>query len=252
MYSSSRSWSVSPREVWEPKILCEPRGSRPSRYIFRIYPLAFTRSICTTYIPGETLDITYRIGSSYIPKALERLDYFLRDHRTMAVITYDPRELDLLHSIMARLGRPSGLIDIVCGYRTPESNGYLRSRSAATGVAEHSQHMEGKAIDNKVPGCENSDPTRRGSLLGHRRRGVTIRQVTSFMSMSDQCGSGAMAPLLVASYDRRRSLRPRGQATWKLSGRCFAAAMVILSFYRSTVEGGERDHHSVVCSWKNH
>ena len=53
---------------------------------------------------------------------------------------------------MTKLRKPGGVIDIVCGYRTPESNEYLRSRSADTGVAEHSQHMLGKAIDIQVPG----------------------------------------------------------------------------------------------------
>ena len=65
---------------------------------------------------------------------------------------YDPAEFDLLHTLMAKLHRPNGVIDIVCGYRTPESNEYLRTRSSVTGVAEHSQHMLSKAIDIQVPG----------------------------------------------------------------------------------------------------
>lgn len=101
---------------------------------------------------GESLDVTYRIGNVYLPEALARLNYFLRDHRTMDVTDYDPKEFDLLHSVMAKLGRPGGLIEIVCGFRTPESNHFLRTRAAVTGVAEHSQHMEGHAIDIKVPG----------------------------------------------------------------------------------------------------
>ena len=101
---------------------------------------------------GESLDVVYRIGDTYIPAALEKLNYFLRDHRTEAEKSYDPAEFDLLHSLMAKLGRPNGVIDIVCGYRTPWSNNFLRTRSANTGVAEHSQHMLAKAIDIRVPG----------------------------------------------------------------------------------------------------
>ena len=101
---------------------------------------------------GEDINIVYRIGDNYLPEAIEKLNYFLRDHRTQDIADYDPTEFDLLHAVMTRLRRPGGVIDIVCGYRTPESNEYLRSRSVDTGVAEHSQHMLGKAIDIQVPG----------------------------------------------------------------------------------------------------
>ena len=101
---------------------------------------------------GESLDVVYRVGNLYLPDALEKLNLFLRDHRTQAEADYDPTEFDLLHSIMTRLGRANGVIDIVCGYRTPESNNFLRTRGPSTGVAEHSQHMLSKAIDIRVPG----------------------------------------------------------------------------------------------------
>jgi uncharacterized protein YcbK (DUF882 family) len=101
---------------------------------------------------GETLDVVYRIGNTYIPAAIEKLDYFLRDSRTQDQKAYDPREFDLLHNLMARLGRPEGMIDIVCGYRTPWTNNFLRTRSSHTGVAKNSQHMQAKAIDIRVPG----------------------------------------------------------------------------------------------------
>ena len=103
---------------------------------------------------GEDIDIVYRVGDTYLPEAVEKLNYFLRDHRTQDVADYDPQEFDLLHAVMMRLRRPGGVIDIVCGYRTPESNEYLRSRSVDTGVAEHSQHMLSKAIDIQVPGVQ--------------------------------------------------------------------------------------------------
>src|ERR1700734_926629 len=55
---------------------------------------------------GEDIDVVYRIGDTYIPAALAKLNYFLRDHRTQAESSYDPKEFDLLHALMARLGRP--------------------------------------------------------------------------------------------------------------------------------------------------
>lgn len=106
---------------------------------------------------GESLDVVYRIGDTYIPSALEELNHFLRDHRTQDVSSYDPSEFDLLHNLLARLNRPHATIDIVCGYRTPWSNNFLRTRGGTvdpseTGVAEHSQHVLAKAIDIRVPG----------------------------------------------------------------------------------------------------
>ncbi len=99
---------------------------------------------------GESLDVTYRVGNQYVPSAIAMLNHFLRDHRTGDATTYDPHEFDVLYALMQKLHRSNGIIDIVCGYRTPESNEYLRDHGP--GVAEHSQHMLGKAIDIRVPG----------------------------------------------------------------------------------------------------
>ncbi|HLI77911.1 MAG TPA: DUF882 domain-containing protein [Acidobacteriaceae bacterium] len=105
---------------------------------------------------GEDIDIVYRVGNQYIPSAIAKLNYFLRDHRTQDVSHYDPREFDLLHTLVSTLGRPNAVIDIVCGYRTPWSNNYLRTRAAVTGVAKNSQHVQAKAIDIRIPGVSTS------------------------------------------------------------------------------------------------
>ena len=128
---------------------------------------------------GESLDVVYRVGDTYIPAALEKLNYFLRDHRTEAEKSYDPAEFDLLHSLMAKLGRPNGVIDIVCGYSTPWSNHFLRTRSANTGVAEHSQHMLAKAIDIRVPGV--STLKLRNAALSLHDGGVGYYPVSQFV-----------------------------------------------------------------------
>jgi uncharacterized protein YcbK (DUF882 family) len=104
----------------------------------------------------ESLDVVYRIGDEYVPSAIDKLNLLLRDYRTDTVTHYDLKEFDLLHTIMARLGRPNGVIDIVCGYRTPETNAMLRGGTAESGVAEHSQHMEARAIDIRVPGVSTA------------------------------------------------------------------------------------------------
>ena len=101
---------------------------------------------------GEDLTIVYKVGNTFVPGAIAKLNYFLRDHRTNDVSHYDVREFDLLHSVMSKLGEPNGVIDIVCGYRSPWSNNYLRTRAEVTGVAKNSQHTQARAIDIRVPG----------------------------------------------------------------------------------------------------
>jgi uncharacterized protein YcbK (DUF882 family) len=128
---------------------------------------------------GENLDIVYRIGNVYIPEALEKLNYFLRDHNTQDIVSYEPKEFDVLHAMMSRLGRSNGLIDVLCGYRTPETNEALRNASAHTGVAEHSQHIEGHAIDLRVPGV--STTRLRNAALSLRAGGVGYYPVSQFV-----------------------------------------------------------------------
>lgn len=101
---------------------------------------------------GESIDVAYKEGGQYSDQGVGMLNKFLRDHRTQDTADYDPREFDLLHALLVKLGKPNATIDIVCGYRTPFSNNFLRTRSADTGVAEHSQHMLSKAIDIRIPG----------------------------------------------------------------------------------------------------
>ena len=101
---------------------------------------------------GERLYIIYRRGSQYIPPALARLDYFLRDHVTNDVRHFDPRLYDILADLTASVGHPGGEIDIVCGYRTPSTNAALRAHT--TGVAKNSLHIQAEAIDLRMPGID--------------------------------------------------------------------------------------------------
>jgi uncharacterized protein YcbK (DUF882 family) len=126
---------------------------------------------------GEHIDIVYRVGDHYIPTAIDQLNHFLRDHRTGDVKDYDVREFDLLHDLMARLGHPNGVIDIVCGYRTPWSNNYLREHGH--GVALHSQHMEAKAIDIRIPGVPTAEV--RDAALAMQRGGVGYYAQSDFV-----------------------------------------------------------------------
>lgn len=114
---------------------------------------------------NERIDIVYRRGDVYFPNAINRLDQFLRDHRTGDVRQLDVRLFDLLHDLTESVGKPETEIDIVCGFRTPWSNEFLRRTTS--GVASHSLHMEGEAIDIRIPGIPTSE-LRYAALTLHR------------------------------------------------------------------------------------
>jgi uncharacterized protein YcbK (DUF882 family) len=126
---------------------------------------------------GEHLDIVYRRGSQYVAGALDKLDRFLRDHRTGAIHHYDPRVFDLLSDLLASTGKPSGEIDIICGYRSPWSNEFLRTHTV--GVARNSLHMQAEAIDIRVPGVKISKL--RDLALELKRGGVGYYPASNFI-----------------------------------------------------------------------
>ena len=101
---------------------------------------------------AERIDIVYRRGDAYIPDALAKLDFFLRDHRTGDVRHFDPRLYDILSDLTTSVCRPGGEIDIVCGYRTSSTNESLRAHT--TGVAKNSLHIQAQAIDLRMPGID--------------------------------------------------------------------------------------------------
>lgn len=98
---------------------------------------------------GETLEAVYFRCGDYDPPALKAINHILRDHRSGCVHPIDPGLLDLLFVLGRRLGGPPRF-DVISGYRSPETNAFLRSRSR--GVASGSLHTVGKAIDVRVAG----------------------------------------------------------------------------------------------------
>ncbi len=112
----------------------------------------------------ESLTITYMKNGKYIPSAMKKINYILRDWRRNEVIAISPRTIDLMWELHADLGsrRP---VHIVSGYRSPKTNAFLKK--VGRNVARKSQHMVGKAIDIYFPDV----PTER------MRNSALVRQV---------------------------------------------------------------------------
>jgi uncharacterized protein YcbK (DUF882 family) len=98
---------------------------------------------------GETLRTVYWAQGRYLAGSLAEIDHLLRDHRSGTRHRMDPRLLDLMVAVQARFGA-RGPLHIISGYRSPESNAWLAAQS--DGVAHHSLHMEGRAVDIRLPG----------------------------------------------------------------------------------------------------
>jgi uncharacterized protein YcbK (DUF882 family) len=100
---------------------------------------------------GERLEIVYFSRGEYLPAALARVDWLLRDFRTGEARQMDRRLLDALHTLAASSGRE---FEVISGYRSPRTNAQLHK--ASSGVAVHSLHLEGRAIDVRLAGMHTA------------------------------------------------------------------------------------------------
>jgi uncharacterized protein YcbK (DUF882 family) len=109
-----------------------------------------TRTISFHHIhTKEDLTVTYKVNGRYNEEALAKINHLMRDWRESEPIKMDPELIDVLWEVHREVGAKEP-IWVVCGYRSPATNSALRRRSS--GVAQHSQHMLGKAIDFYIPG----------------------------------------------------------------------------------------------------
>lgn len=100
---------------------------------------------------GESLRTTYWQDGRYIAAELATVDHILRDHYSGEVHPMDTGLLDLLFDLQQRLALTQPF-EVVSGYRSPATNAMLREHSR--GVARHSLHMVGEAIDVRLPRTE--------------------------------------------------------------------------------------------------
>jgi uncharacterized protein YcbK (DUF882 family) len=111
-----------------------------------------TRTITMHHIhTDEDITITYKRDGRYDDAALDKLNWFLRDWRRGEQTRMDPRLIDLVWEVQREAGSNEP-VQVVCGYRSPQTNEMLRHHSKSSGVARYSQHMLGRAMDFYIPG----------------------------------------------------------------------------------------------------
>lgn len=98
---------------------------------------------------GERLSTVYWTDGQYLSGPMGEIDQVLRDFRTNVVHAMDPRLLDLLSALNNLFGG-NAVFQVISGYRSPETNRMLVA--ASDGVAKGSLHLQGQAIDIRIPG----------------------------------------------------------------------------------------------------
>jgi uncharacterized protein YcbK (DUF882 family) len=116
----------------------------------------------------EKLSLVYAAGGEYVTQALAKLNHFLRDHYSGDVGVIDPQLFDLLHRVKTELGAREPF-QVISGYRCPVTNEKLHTTRGG-GVATRSLHMDGKAIDIRIPGVPLAEL--RDAALSLRAGGV--------------------------------------------------------------------------------
>jgi len=97
----------------------------------------------------ERLETVYYEEGRYIPEAMYDLKRVLRDFRNGEQHEIDANLIDLLDTIRARTGARQPF-QVISGYRSPSTNAMLHEESEHSGVAVHSLHMQGEAIDIRL------------------------------------------------------------------------------------------------------
>ncbi len=129
----------------------------------------------------ERLTLVYAQADGYLPQALGLLNHFLRDHYSGEVGRIAPDLFDQLHRLQQALGA-RGAFEIISGYRCPTTNERLRTTRGG-GVAKRSLHMDGRALDIRLPGVPLAEL--RDAALSLRAGGVGYYPAERFVHIDN-------------------------------------------------------------------
>ncbi|MBL3704072.1 DUF882 domain-containing protein [Sulfitobacter sp. BDSS02] len=131
---------------------------------------------------GERMDMVYWIDGDYIKDACREINHFMRDWRNDQTVGMDLRTVDIMaaaHNLLD-VNEPYMLLS---GYRSPQTNAMLRSRSR--GVAKNSLHMKGQAADLRLASRSVNQMAK--AALACRAGGVGRYSRSNFVHMD--CGT---------------------------------------------------------------
>lgn len=101
----------------------------------------------------EDLTVCYLDDNgNFDPTALNRLNRLFRCHYNNRVYHINPQLFLLLDAIRGRIGAHERTFELISGYRSPEYNRLLRSKSP--NVAKNSFHLKGMAADVRLEGVD--------------------------------------------------------------------------------------------------
>ncbi len=126
----------------------------------------------------ERLTVIYKKGDDYVMEGMQKISYILRDHRANEVHAMDPRLMDFLYDLLTEVNN-QGEVHIISGYRSPKTNAKLRKKSQ--GVARHSRHMQGQALDFRLPGTDTA--VLRDTARKMKRGGVGYYKKSDFIQI---------------------------------------------------------------------
>ena len=139
---------------------------------------AARRIALTNLHTGEDLELEYFRDGGYSGDALARIEKTLRDFRTGEMHAIDPHLMDYLVQVAGKLGKEARF-SVISGYRSPQTNARLHELSA--GVAQHSLHMQGRAIDVRMAGVDCAELADRAQRL--QRGGVGYYRASNFVHL---------------------------------------------------------------------
>ena len=127
---------------------------------------------------GEELDTEFFRGQAYVSDSLNAIQVLLRDFRNDEQHAIDPKLMDYLFDVAQHLG-VDPVFSVISGYRSPQTNALLHERSS--GVARHSMHLTGRAIDVRIAGVDCARLA--GRALDLTRGGVGYYRASDFVHL---------------------------------------------------------------------
>ncbi|WP_411754549.1 DUF882 domain-containing protein [Serratia sp. (in: enterobacteria)] len=125
---------------------------------------------------GESIKAEFFDGKTYNKDELARLNHLFRDYRANKMKTIDPRLFDQLYRLQVLMGNNKP-VQLVSGYRSLVTNDDLRKHGR--GVAKHSYHTQGRAMDFHIEGLQLSNI--RKAALKMRAGGVGFYPRSNFV-----------------------------------------------------------------------